>query len=59
MRNGHQLVDKVIDKLAQAVEKDAEGAIWVSSAYKGTAETQIATKKSHLIAKSAENSADF
>ena len=32
-----QLVDKVIDKLAQAVEKDADFVISRPSAYKGTA----------------------
>ena len=44
---GFQLVDKVIDKLDRAVEKDAEDVIWPSSAYKGTTEGQIAAKKSH------------
>ncbi|MBR6676168.1 MAG: hypothetical protein IKL24_02425, partial [Clostridia bacterium] len=33
---GFQLVDKVIDKLAQAVVKDADFVISSPSAYKGT-----------------------
>ena len=37
-----QLVDKVIDKLPQAVEKDADFVISSSSAYKGTAELEMA-----------------
>ena len=37
--SGYQLVDKVIDKLMQAVEKDADFVFRFSSAYKGTAES--------------------
>jgi len=40
-------VDKLIDKMTSAVEKDAEDVIWVSSPYKGTAETQSTAKKPH------------
>ena len=35
-KSGVQLVDKVIDKLPQAVEKDADFVISSSLAYKGT-----------------------
>jgi hypothetical protein len=38
---------------------DVEGAVWFSSAYKGTAESQNAAKKPHKMGKTAEFSAVF